>query len=70
VNRSFVLLSLVHNSVFHSVVYLTSKRCVCITFFLLGNLCLYYRLLPVSLIVSRRKLTVVVVVMRVALPHR
>jgi hypothetical protein len=36
-NRSFVLLNLVHNSVFHSVVYLSSKLCVCIKLFLLGS---------------------------------
>jgi hypothetical protein len=41
VNRSFVLLNLVHNSLFHSVVYLTSKRCVCINFFLLGYLSVF-----------------------------
>jgi hypothetical protein len=44
-------LNLVHNSVFHSVVYLTSKRCVCITFSF-SDLRYLYRLLLVTLLDS------------------
>jgi hypothetical protein len=47
--EALILLSLVHNSVFHSVVYLSSKLCVCINFSI-SDLAIFTGRLLVSLI--------------------